>query len=158
MAYVSKEDKAKLAPAIKAVLKKFKMKGTIAVKHHSALVVNIKEGELDILGAKKRAALKDTRYDKTNEYDVQTLNHVLKQDYMTVNHYWIEDNYLCEKVVAFLRELKDAMLGPDYFDESDIMTDYFHCSHYIDINVGKWDKPYVCTGEVQEFEEVQVEA
>ena len=30
----------------------------------------------------------------------------------------------------------------DYFDESDSQTDYFHCSHYIDIAVGKWDKKF----------------
>jgi len=34
------------------------------------------------------------------------------------------------------------MKGPDFFDESDAMTDYFHLSHYTDINVGTWNKPY----------------
>ena len=51
MAYVSQEDKKKLAPAIKAVLKKYKMKGTLAIHHHSSLVCNIKSGELDVIGA-----------------------------------------------------------------------------------------------------------
>ena len=31
MAYVSKQDKAELAPAIKAVLKKYDMKGSISI-------------------------------------------------------------------------------------------------------------------------------
>jgi hypothetical protein len=30
----------------------------------------------------------------------------------------------------------------DYFDKSDSQTDYFHCSHYIDISIGKWDKQF----------------
>ena len=47
MAYVSKELKSKLAPAIKAVLKKYDMKGTIAVRNHSSLVVNLKSGAID---------------------------------------------------------------------------------------------------------------
>ena len=34
------------------------------------------------------------------------------------------------------------MKGPDWFDKSDAMTDYFHISHYCDINVGRWNKPY----------------
>jgi len=42
-------------------------------------------------------------------------------------------------------ELKDAMLGDDYYDRSDIQSDYFDTSHYIDIRAGRWDKPYVCT-------------
>ena len=46
MAYVSQEMKKQLAPAIKAVLKKHNMKGSIAVRHHSTLVVNIKEGAI----------------------------------------------------------------------------------------------------------------
>jgi hypothetical protein len=34
------------------------------------------------------------------------------------------------------------MKGPDFFDHSDLMTDYFHRSHYTDIRIGTWDKPY----------------
>ena len=47
MAYVSKELKAALAPKIKAVLKKYNVKGSIAVHHHSSLVLNIKSGAVD---------------------------------------------------------------------------------------------------------------
>lgn len=158
MAFVSQEDKKRLAPGIKAVLKKYKMKGTIRVANHSKLIVNIKSGELDILGAGKRAALEDPRYDRSNPCDVEQLNHVLARTSQQVNEYWIEDNYSGDqKVVDFLSELVTAMKGPDYFDESDSMTDYFHCSHYIGINVGSWDKPYECTGEAATFEPVQVQ-
>lgn len=112
MAYVSQEMKAKLAPAIKAVLKKYGMKGSIAVRHHSTLVVNLKQGPIDF-----------------------------GKDYIQVNTYWVHEHY--EGVARdFLTELVDAMKGPDFFDHSDAMTDYFHLSHYIDINVGKWNKPY----------------
>ena len=51
-----------------------------------------------------------------------------------------------EKIANFISEVVDAMFGKDYFNESDAMTDYFHCSHYIDIKVGKWDKEYEYTG------------
>jgi hypothetical protein len=34
------------------------------------------------------------------------------------------------------------MKGPNYFCDDDAMTDYFHRSHYTDINVGRWNKPY----------------
>ena len=157
MAYVSKETKAKLSPAIKAVLKKYKMKGTIAVRHHTMLVVNIKEGELDILGAMKNAALKSAHWDHSNVHDVENLNYTLSATHTNVNEYWIDKNYACPVVVAFLTELKEAMYGEDYFDKTDIMSDYFHCSHYINIKVGQYDKPYVCTGEVQEFAPLEVE-
>jgi hypothetical protein len=123
MAYVSQEMKKELAPAIKAVLKKYGMKGTIAVRDHMVLVCNIKTGKLDILGALP-----------VGEYG--------PRDYVQVNPYWIEENYDDPEVVAFLLELKDALEGPNFFCHDDSMTDYFHRSHYIDINVGQWDKPY----------------
>lgn len=113
MAYVSQEMKAKLAPTIKSVLKKYKMKGSISVRHHSSLVVTIKEGVIDFG----------------------------KDAYIQVNPYWIHEHYE-GKAKKFLTELKAAMEGPDFFNEDDAQTDYFHRSHYIDINVGKWDKPY----------------
>ena len=121
MAYVSQDKKAALAPAIKAVLKKYGMKGTIAVQHHSTLVVNLKSGKLDLAKGEK---------------------------YVQVNPYWA-DKWAEEagekKIARFYRELFSAMKGPEFFDESDSMTDYFHCSHYIDVNVGKWNKPYELT-------------
>jgi hypothetical protein len=124
MAYVSQEMKKELAPQIKAVLKKYGMKGSIAVRHHMSLVVNIKSGKLDVLGALG-----------ASEYG--------PRDYVQVNPYWIEENYDNAEVVAFLSELKDAMEGPNFFCHDDSMTDYFHRSHYIDINVGQFNKPYI---------------
>ena len=47
MAYVSQELKKELAVGIKKVLKKYKVKGSIAVRHHSTLVVNLKSGAVN---------------------------------------------------------------------------------------------------------------
>ena len=60
MAYVSQEDKKNLAPAIKAVLKKYNVKASIAVRHHSTLVVNIKSSPLDIISAVNESQLERT--------------------------------------------------------------------------------------------------
>ena len=120
MAYVSQKDKAELAPAIKAVLKKYKMKASIAVRHHSTLVVNIKSGAIDFSG-----------------------NYTHGDNYIQVNEYWIDDHYANNTVAKnFLNELLAAMKGPKYFNDDDIQSDYFSRSHYTDINVGNWNKPY----------------
>jgi hypothetical protein len=118
MAYVSQEKKKDLAPAIKAVLKKYKMKASIGVDNHSTLVVNIKSGVIDF---------------------TDFLN---GRDYTNVNEYWIEKHY---SGVArdFLLELLAAMEGKDFFNHDDGMTDYFNRSHYTDINIGKYEKPYL---------------
>ena len=41
-----------------------------------------------------------------------------------------------------VEDLKKAMKGAIWFDKSDIMTDYFHTAYYMNINIGRWDKPY----------------
>ena len=117
MAYVSQADKAKLAPEIKKVLSKYGMKGSISIRHHSTLVVTLQSGSIDF-----------------GEY-------THGDGYIQVNTYHIESHYR-GKAKSFLTELLAAMKGPDYFNNDDAMTDYFHRSHYTDINVGKWNKPY----------------
>ena len=116
MAYVSQQDKAKLAPEIKKVLSKYGMKGSISIRHHMSLVVTIQSGAIEFEHSH-------------GDGDTQ------------VNVYHIDSHYT-GKAKAFLTELLAAMKGPEWFDKSDIMTDYFHVSHYCDINIGKWNKPY----------------
>ena len=118
MAYVSQDDKKALAPAIKAVLNKYGMKGSIRVRHHSTLVVTVKSGSIDFS------------------------DYMRGEAYIDVNPYWIDQHY---SGIArnFLNELLDAMKGPNYFNNDDAMTDYFHRSHYTDITIGTaWNKPY----------------
>ena len=117
MAYISQDEKSKLSPAIKAILKKYDMKGSIGIRHHSTLFVNLSAGSIDF-GA----------------------------EYIQVNEHHIETSERYDATAkAFLTELAAAMRGPDWYDRSDTMTDYFHVAHYVSINVGKWNKPYVCT-------------
>ena len=153
MACVTQEDKKELAPAIKAVLKKYGMQGTIGVRHHSTLVVNIKSGPLDIIGVGHESQLVNARQDlECNPYDCLSVADRLADKYRQVNEYWIGETYESNPtVVAFLTELVEAMKGPKYFCEDDSMTDYFFRSHYTDINVGGWSKPYVCTGETKDW-------
>ena len=118
MAYVNAEKKAELAPAIKAVLKKYDMKGTISVRNHMTLVVKIKSGAIDF-----SPFLRDAWAYQVNDYHIET------------NYYGVARD--------FLLELKAAMQGEKWFCEDDAMVDYFYRSHYIDIYVGHYDKPYV---------------
>lgn len=138
MAYVSQDEKKVLAPAIKAVLKKYKMKGTIGIRHHSTLVVNIKSGSLDIIQNWFDTV---TKKGTTNDYgDIMA-----KPEYIQVNEYWIDESY-SGKVRDFLNELVSAMKGENWFDKSDIQSDYFHIKHYVSVNVGNWNKPYIFEG------------
>ncbi len=48
MAYMNQERKRQLAPAIKSVLQKYGVKGSIAVRDHMTLVVTLKSGKVDL--------------------------------------------------------------------------------------------------------------
>jgi len=116
MAYMTQENKKELTPAIKAVLKKYGMKGSIAVRNYSTLVVNVKEGRL--------ALQSDKSYDSPNVYGL--------------------DRHYSGEMLNFLTELRKAMNNGNH-DNSDIQTDYFDVGWYITINLGNWNRPYVCT-------------
>lgn len=118
MAYITQEMKKELAPGIKKVLNKYGMKATLGVRHHSTLVVRIKKGKLDL--AKDSA-------DGTLHYQV--------------NPYWT-DRHFSGKSKAFFGELIAAMKGDKWYDNSDIMTDYFDTAYYIDIQAGDYAVPY----------------
>ena len=133
MAYVSQADKKALAPAIKKVLSKYGMKGSISIRHHSTLVVTLQSGAIDF-----------------GEY-------THGDGYIQVNVYHIERHYK-GKAQKFLTELLAAMKGPDWFDKSDEMTDYFHVKHYCDINVGKYNKPYFLQNTAKKASKKPVQA
>lgn len=125
MAYFNQERKKERAPKIQAILKKYNVKGTLKVRSHSTLVLTLKKGQIDFLDS----FVKTTKPNKVPES-------------INVNPYWYSSHF-DGKALDFLNEVIPEMYGKDYYDHSDIQTDYFNCSHYIDINIGTWDKPYV---------------
>ena len=139
MAYKNQERKAQLAPGIKAVFKKYGVKGSISVRHHSALVVNIRSGALDFIGEANAF---------NREYAERTGQrfHEVK-DYYQANPYKGEDAYADATIGKFFKELTAALRGDLWYDNSDIQTDYFDTAYYMYINIGKWDKPYVLEKE-----------
>ena len=118
MAYVSQELKKELAPRIKKICKQHGVKGTLAVRHHSNLVLNISSGVIDFGDT--------TRVQQINTYHYKS--HL--------------ENY--KEAVSFLDELLPAMNVGNH-DNSDFMTDYFDVGWYVDVNIGRWDKPYALT-------------
>ena len=138
MAYMNQERKKQLAPAIKAVLKKYNMKGTIGVRNHSSLIVNIKSGALDLLGAAQKHNDQYAEMRGQEPYQVG--------DHLQVNTYHCQDwaEKVGEtKIAKFYKELIAAMKGDLYYDNSDAMIDYFDTAYYMDINVGNWNTPYI---------------
>ena len=133
MAYVSKEMKAKIAPVVTALLKQYGLKGSLSVHNHSTLTLTIRQGTIDFISNTNRVCAAQPRYNDRA--------YVPDTTHISVNPYWCHEHF-DGKAKEFLTKAVEALYGPDYFDHSDIQTDYFHCSHYIAINIGRWDKPY----------------
>ena len=125
MAYVSQDLKAKLAPKIKAICKKYGVKASLAVRNHSTLVLNVKSGKVDFIG--DYGSTPETRAD-AEKFGIQ------------VNPYHYKSHFNGD-AYFFLSEVIPAMNDGNW-DKSDIQTDYFNCGWYVDVNIGKWNKPY----------------
>jgi len=67
-------------------------------------------------------------------------NPVSRDDYLQVNVYWAHEHFSGE-AKDFLREVLAAMNDGNW-DQSDIQSDYFNVGWYVDVNIGKWNKPY----------------
>jgi len=133
MAYVSQDDKKAVAPIVKAILSKNGLKGTLSVHNGSTLVLKIAAGYMDFL----------TDYNEVSAYNAVRRGETpyTTTDNINVNVYHIDSTF-SPKFAKVLNELHEAMKGEGYFNNDDSMTDYFHRSRYIDINIGTWNKPY----------------
>jgi hypothetical protein len=123
MAYMNQERKATLVPGIKQALMKHKLKGRISVPDRFSLRVTISEGPVDFF-----AELQAPDY---------------AGDYIDVNTYHYQSHFVGKSVQA-LDDVICAMQTGNW-DNSDSQTDYFDIGWYIDVRIGKWDKPYILT-------------
>jgi hypothetical protein len=130
MAYYNQEQKRELAPVIKGISKKYNIKCSLSVQNHSTICCVITSGEIDFI-----KNYNDNKNDTTQRFDPKAVDNI------RVNHYWFREHFsgVAQQCIA---EIIDALRGPKHYDNSDVQSDYFECSHYISLSVGRWDKPY----------------
>jgi len=134
MAYFNQERKAQLAPAIKAILKKYRIKGSLAVRNHSSFVLNIKSGAIDFIGNYNNTVAAQPGGFRSGNPAVKSLD---------VNPYWYQEHF-DGRALNFFKEIFAAMNVGNH-DRSDIQSDYFDVGWYVDVNVGAWNQPYELT-------------
>lgn len=133
MAYMNQERKAAIAPAVKNILKKYGLKGSLRVRNHMTLCLTIRSGSIDFVS--------------------NYLDTVGRNEY---NQKWIEEKNNIDVNVYHYRNLFDgrardalgeliAALNDGNWDHSDIQTDYFDRGWYVDVEVGRWNQPYTVT-------------
>lgn len=138
MAYMNQERKATIAQAVKPILARYGMKGTLSVRNHSTIVLTLTSGPVDFIGDMA----------ETRQFGYVTVEHdkdKMRQRYeLGINPYWYHEHYT-GKSLQFLSDIIPALKGADWYDRSDIQTDYFDTAYYFDVRVGKWNKPYILT-------------
>ena len=135
---MSQEKKAKIAPKIKAILAKYKVKGSLSVRNHSSLVLNLKSGSIDLI---ENYIETDSKTFHGNKMSQDQIDYIRSKKSMDVNPYWFKEHF-SGKSLDFLKEIFVAMNDGNW-DKSDIQSDYFNVGWYVDVNIGKWDKPYI---------------
>lgn len=137
MAYFNQERKKERAPAIKAILKKYGVKGSLSVNNHSTFVLNIKSGSIDFI---ENFIKTDAKLIHGGKMSQDRIDYIRKEQCLDVNPYWYQEHF-SGKALNFLKEIFAAMNNGNH-DNSDIQTDYFDVGWYVDVNVGSWNKPY----------------
>lgn len=138
MAYFSQEQKAKMAPAVKALCKKYGVNASLAVRHHSVVVLNIKAATIDFIGNFNETVSNDFYLTSAMFYGREFTP---AKDSLSVNPYHFK-NHFTGQALAFLTEMFDV-LDEGNHDNSDVQTDYFDVGWYTDVNVGAWNKPFI---------------
>ena len=133
MAWMNQERKAKLAPGIKAVMKKYGMKGTISTDRHS-ITVTLKSGPLNLIKDFNDTASCNPKYN-SSQHPFQPVT------YYDINPYWYHEHFTWRDNLSFITELLDAINRGNH-DNSDIQSDYFDVGWYVHVKVGKWNKLY----------------
>ena len=138
MAYMSQERKSEIAPKVKSILNKYGIKGSLSVRNHSTLSLTLKSGKIDLI---ENYIATDSNVLHGRKMDQGQIDYLRKNQAIDVNPYWFHEHYT-GVAKAFLTEVMEAMNVGNY-DKSDIQSDYFNVGWYVDVNIGKWNKPYI---------------
>ena len=136
MAHVSQEVITKARLALKALNKEYGVKATLSGKGDSTLYLTITEGKIDFIGnfcenVKAKRRQHDTQ---------QVIDWVTKEQNISVNQYYLDSSF--DGIALEYLEKAKSIMHVDHWDRSDIQSDYFNCAFFVNINVGRWNKPY----------------
>ena len=125
MAYVDQAKKARIAAEVKKVVPKG-WKYSLSVYHHSTIVLTVQSAPVDLI-----AQVNERHKGDPGERTACTTHTSINPYYAKST--WGEDHPFARIVAA---------LNLENHDRSDIMSDYHDVGHYVELRIGKWDKPF----------------
>lgn len=137
MAYADQSTKSKIKAALAPILEKYGVKGTLSVQNHMTVVLKIKNDTIGIV----ENYFENVHTRPHSNYSIISIDEWARGydaiDF-NVNHYYISDHY-SGKVREFLTEVNSAMQSANWYNRSDISTDYFDVAYYYDI-IAVWKR------------------
>lgn len=139
MAYMNQEKKKQIQKLLKAIMPK-SWKWSLAVSNHSTIVLNIRQADVDILEVLYQRNVK--MYERNSSIGMYHPEPV-KRNYESIYHKHVE-SYFADNLELknLFSKIVDA-LNLNNHDNSNSMIDYFDVGHYVDINIGRYNKPFI---------------
>lgn len=113
MAYITKDEVKNVRELLKKEFPKFKF--SVSGGNSLELKVAIMKGPEDFT-----AVLGEWKHTDINQYHL----------------------YQYGKFEKLFEKMLNMMKSQNWFDKSDMSTDYFHVAYYMSLSIGKWNKPY----------------
>lgn len=136
LAHVSKDVITKARAALKVLNKEYGIKTTLSGQGGSCMYLTVASGSIDFVDNYCLHMLRNARMQDVDS----SVAYIRKEQYINVNQYYLEDCF-SGKALEYLQKA-NAIMHADHYDHSDIQSDYFNCAYYVNINVGRWNKPY----------------
>ena len=140
MAYMNQERKAKIAAALKGVIPK-DWKYSLAVRNRSTIVLTVAAAPVDLMGQLRAKAEEEAKYEGRASY-LQGATSANLNPYHWERHCGFDD-----ATKEIFGKVFDALNDGNH-DNSDPMTDYFDVGWYVELGIGRWNKPFINTAEV----------
>ena len=125
MAYMNQEEKAKIAAMLKKIMPK-NWKYSLSVENNSGIRLTISSAPIDLI--EMAINNKKTMFNEKPK-DLQV-------------HDFRLESYFSGEVLEIFEKIKQA-LNLNNYNNSDVMTDYYEVGHYVYINLGRWNKPFL---------------
>lgn len=135
MAFIEKKRVAEVRAELKKTFPGFKF--SVTRVHYSKINIAIVAGPLDFFDDNMRTdkLYRGEESQKLSDYDKA-------KKHTTVNQYWIKDRWT-GKAGEMLQKIADiALVGNYNRNAGDLGADYADYNFFVDIAIGKWDKPY----------------
>jgi len=125
MAYISKEKVQVKQKQLAKLNKEYGVKASFSGSNSSSLTLTIHSGSINFF--------------EYLDSGILELNGGIC--YVQLNLYYLSGWFKDSKALDYLNKAYSIMLE-GHFDKSDSQSDYFYCSWYNFMQIGKWNKPY----------------